>query len=396
MIQQGQCSKPFTWKNRKCVIASVVSSTLAVYDLITQEFVDTFRLCSLPPGIRSRYIEKINETDLLILIGCSQVLLLSFGSSVATSICPCNVDAYNVRSTCFTFSSDNLYFVCGYENGVLKILSVDNGETLQTIDLKHRPLACYWSKLYLWVACENGVIKLRKASSTHTTILENTLETALAEYPAKIDPFPKFAEGVLVFQSLTNSEIFVSKIFDEEMQQFQKISNGGHIRCSVSISSDGCAFLLQREASEFELWEIDCENSWQLVSRRVFEINLMYCLFQFCLTGAKNSRVMVMLRSSQIFFLNFLGNTRSPQKYELPLTLEFDALSLDVIYVAPKFLIIREKSCIFFIDILNGKTIFSLVVDSNRFHKFSYIALRGAHLFVVDRGDITHITIHNV
>ena len=138
MVTPGQCSQPFTWKDGRCVIASAFSSTLAVYDLLTQQVVDTLQFCFSPPGNRINCIGKLGETDFLVSFGFGQVLLLSFEASEKTSISSCNVDVYNVTITCCTFSADNLYFVCGYGNGVLKILSVDNGITkkrLQTLTI---------------------------------------------------------------------------------------------------------------------------------------------------------------------------------------------------------------------------------------------------------------------
>ena len=387
-ITPGHCSMPFTWKDRKCVIPSTFSSTLAVYDSLTQQVVDTFQFCFLPPGNRISCIGKLGETDFLIMFGSSQVLLLSLKTS-ETSISPCNVDTYNEEPIGYTFSPDNLYFVCGYENGVLKIVSVDNGETLQTIDLKQRPLACYWSKFYLWVACKNGIIKLHKAS-TNKTILEN----ALVEFSVKIDRVLKFVEGILVFQSWPNTEICILKILDEEMQQYQKISDGRYTGCSVAISSDGCAFLLHREASEFELWEINCENTWQLVSRRVLKADEKDEHFWFCLTGTHNSRVMVMLNHDHIFSLNISNGTQMPQKCKLVKEFQIHYAS-DVIYVAPKFLIFGDGSCICFIDLLSGETISTLHVCLNSMY-ISHLALRGAHLFVVDKSDIGYFTIQNI
>ena len=394
MITPGQCSQPFTWKDGRCVIASTFSSTLAVYDLLTQQVVDTLQFCFSPPGNRISCIGKLGETDFLVSFGFGQVLFLSFEASEKTSISSCNVDVYNVTITCCTFSADNLYFVCGYENGVLKIFSVDNGETLQTIDLKQRPLACYWSKLYLWVACKKGVIKLSKAL-THTTILESALESALVEFPVEIDLILKFAEGVLVFQSLTSSEILISKTFDEEMQQCQKASNGRYTGCSVAISSDGRAFLVHREALKFELWEIDCKNSWQLISWRDLKVDRSAEPVWFCLTGTQNSRVMVVLINDEIFSLNFSSIKSTPQMCRLARKFNTYHVS-DVIYVAPKFLIIRERSCIFFIDLLNAEIICVLYVGVNAEDTLSHLSLRGAHLFVVDKTDIKYFTIHNI
>ena len=295
------CSKPFTWKDRKCIILPTSPSTLAVYDYINKEIVDTFRFSFLPPDAFISCLGKLDETDFLIWFGCNQVLLLSLKTSAETSISPFNVNVHNKRITCSTFSPDNLYFVCGYENGILKILSVDCGKTLQTIELKKKPLACYWSKLHLWVTCEKGVIKLCKVS-TPTAVLDNVLEQALVEFPVKIRYVFKFEEGVLVFDSFEReNNIYISTISDEKEQKFKIFHNTGRYVDSVAISSDGRACLLHRKPSEFELWEMDSKNNWQLVSKGVLEVEESYERFWFCLTGAQNFRVMIMLTSDHIF-----------------------------------------------------------------------------------------------
>ena len=394
VITDQHCSKPFTWKDRKCIMSWNSSSALSVYDCINQEVVYIFRLGFVPPGIHVSCIGKLSKTDFLIQLGFNQVLLLSLETSEENFVSPCNVDVTSEKITCSTFSPDNLYFVCAYENGVLKILSVDCGKTLQTIDLKQSPLDCYWSKLYLWVACEKGVIKLRKAL-THTTVLENDPKNVVVEFPVKIYRVLKFAEGVLVFESFPHARnIYVLNSFDENRLQLQKISDRGYIVSSVAISSDGRACLFHRNHSEFDLWEIDSENNWQLVSKRMLEVDENHERFWFCLTGAQNSRCIILLTSDHIFSRDFSSSTQTAHKCELATKFN-DYYVSDVIYVTSNILIVRQQSSIYFIDVLNGKTI-SKLYGSLTGAVVSYLPSHGVRLFVGNYGDIKCFTVRNI
>ena len=349
----------------------------------------------MPPDAFISCLGKLDETDFLIWFGCNQVLLLSLKASAETSISPFNLNVHNKRITCSTFSPDSLYLVCGYENGVLKILSVDCGKTLQTIKLKQKPLACYWSKPHLWVTCEKGVIKLCKVS-TPTTVLDNVLEQTLVEFSVKIRDVLKFEEGVLVFDSFEReNNIYISTISDENEQKFKIFYDTGRYVDSVAISSDGRACLLHRKPSKFELWEMDRKNDWHLVSKEVLEVEENYERFWFCLTGAQNFRVMIMLTSDHIFSLNFSINIQT--KHKCTLATKFnDYYVSDVIYVAPGILIIREQSWIYFIDVLNGKTISKLYGSLTGAAEAYYLASRGVRLFVEHYDDIRSFTVRNI
>ena len=138
---------------------------------------------------------------------------------------------------CCTVSPDNLYIACCYENCILTIKSVDNGETLQTVVLQHPPQACWWSESYLWVVCRGVVVKY-SYDSTNTTVLGNDLQ----ECDINFHKVLKFAEGVLVVSLNKEDEISIFKICNEKLcsQQCPR----SILASSVAISSDGCAVLL--------------------------------------------------------------------------------------------------------------------------------------------------------
>ncbi len=207
---------------------------LEVYDIVHQEIIDTFQISCLPSFTEITYISYLGERNFLIYFGVRLVLVLTLEASSEPLVAPV-VNSGNVK--CCALSPDNLYVACCYENRILTIMSVNNLKSLQTLDLKEPPEACWWSKFYLWVVC-NGVILKYPYHATNCNVLENVLEECSISPHSRV---LKFAEGVLV---LYHEKVVIFKICNEKrcLQQILEVaisSDGypGH----VAISSDGCA-----------------------------------------------------------------------------------------------------------------------------------------------------------
>ena len=296
VITNKNCSKPFTWKGRKCVIFSTSFPSI-VYDVIKQEVVDTFRIDCLPCVLSARinWMSKLDGTNFLICFNDNQVILLSFESNpVEPSVAPF-VNSAAVQ--CAPVSADNLYVVRCYENYILGIYSVNNGKLLQTVELKQSPVHCWWSELYLLVVCEDVVVKFPYDSSD-TNVLGNNLE----ECSINFDSVLEFSEGVLVINK--NMKISILKISNEKLCP-QKIPDHDFffIEPYVAVSSDGCAvFLYCLCLSDYQLWEVASENRWELISSSKYKfyrddddiemrsLILSHTRFWFFLVGAQNSR----------------------------------------------------------------------------------------------------------
>ncbi len=227
------CSKPFTWKDRKCVISSnwYESVTfLEVYDIVHHQIIDMFQISCLPSQVRITCISHLGERNFLICVGSGLVLVLSLEASSELLVAPV-VKSGNFK--CCALSPDNLYVACCYENRILTIWSVDNCKPLQTFDLKEPPEACWWSKFYLWVVCK-GVILKYPYHATNCKVLENVLEECSISPHSRV---LKFAEGVLV---LYHEKVVILKICNEK-PCLQQTLGLNFCPSDVAISSDGCA-----------------------------------------------------------------------------------------------------------------------------------------------------------
>ena len=198
----------FTWENRKCVI-SVYPSTLEVCDVKNEEVIDRFHIDCFPPTTDIDCMSKLDETNFLCCFNSRHVVVLSLKTSEKTS----GVSYVNSLLQCVTVSPDHLYVACCYENCVLAIKNVDNGETLQAVQLQMVPEACWWSELYLWVVCKGVVLKFSCHSAN-----EEILKSDPEECPLNLHRVLKFDVGVLVFQVDNKNwyEIRVSKICDDK------------------------------------------------------------------------------------------------------------------------------------------------------------------------------------
>ena len=328
--------KFFVWKNRKCVI-SVRPSALEIWDIKNQEVIDRFHVDCLPPISDIDRISKLDETNFLFCFNSRHVVVLSLKTFGETSVNSC----VNSFLKCVTVSPDHLYVACCYENCVLTITNVVNGETLQTVELQKAPEACWWSELYLWVVCKDAVLKFPYHSAD-----EEVLEGDSEEFAINFNRVLKFDHGVLVsaVDNENKRKIRASKICDDKVPYPSEDENflesdpdelsecigcileidneiivntannihGGKIciskicdgkLCSqplgnltlgfscVAISSDGCAVLLLRR-SEYQLWEFARESGWELYSAENL-CSLPYReVLWFSLTGTRNVRTL--------------------------------------------------------------------------------------------------------
>ena len=159
-------AESFTWRNRKCQILWC-SSTLIVYDLINREVIDRFQIDCLSAGIDIHFISKLDGTNFLLSLDGKNIVVLSLESPEESSVV-----SYAFPGTSFqvALSPDYLYVASCYDDyNVLTIRSVDNGETLETVELQKPPKACWWSELYLWVVCEGALVKF-PYDSTHSKV----------------------------------------------------------------------------------------------------------------------------------------------------------------------------------------------------------------------------------
>ena len=137
-------AESFTWRNRKCQISSC-SSTLIVYDLTNREVMDRFQIDCLPDDPYIRFIYKLDGTNFLLSLYERNIVVVSLESPKESSVV-----SYAFPHTSFqvALSPDHLYVACCYyDYNVVTIRSVDNGETLETVELQKQPKACWWSKL---------------------------------------------------------------------------------------------------------------------------------------------------------------------------------------------------------------------------------------------------------
>ncbi len=276
------CSKPFIWKGRKCVISRNYSKnifTLEVFDFINKEIVDMFQISSLLCDTHVTYLSNLDAKNFLVCLDIFQVFVLSFEPSSESFVAP----VVNIADvTGFALSPDNLYAACCYKNCVLTISSVENGETLQTVELGKAPKRCWWSELYLWLVFEDLVVKF-PYDATQTKCLGNYVEECSMDCEAVL----KFAEGVLVIRN--KNKVSILKICKGTLR-LQQIPDSNILVSSATVSSDGCAVLLCC-CKEYQLWEIACENKWKLsLTGSLQQINRFGQIFRFWLTGTMTCR----------------------------------------------------------------------------------------------------------
>ena len=389
------CSKPFTWKDRKCVIwpnSDESVKFLEVYDIVHQEIIDTFQINCLPSYAEITYISYLGEHNFLICLDYDLVLVLSLEASSEPLVAPVVTNG-NVK--CCALSPDNLYVACCYENRILTIMSVDNRKSLQTLDLKEPPEACWWSKFYIWVVCK-GVILKYPYHATNCKVLENVFEDC------SISPYSrvlKFAEGVLVL--CLGKEVTLKNCNEKPCLQHTLELN--FYPSDVAISSDGCAVLLFDEQSlNYQLWEWEktFPNKWKLALSAKLAIFSDYTQ-HFGLTGAQNSRRSFWLTNwpdgLSLHYLD-LSPIDSPNERKPKLGLSsFGDYESECIYRDSNFLIFHDDigQHVDFIRVRDGKISSSCLPLIEHIDQSFYLASQSL-LLLVNRNGIRKLKIHNI
>ena len=397
LIANRYCSKPFTWRDRKCVIywVSHFSQLGIVYDFINQEFVDLFHINCLPKDTSVSCISKVNEMNLFLCLSREEVFVAEFKFSLAYNSVASIL--YRSVTTCCALSPDNLYLASCDENGTLTVRSVDNGKVLQTVELKHAPKACWWAELYLWVVCE-GMIAKYPYNSTQTKVVDSFAEESAMNFESVL----KFAEGVLVIRLSDSGEISIFKIRNQEIY-LQHIPDSNFAASSVTISSDGFAVLLYRKScSDYQLWEIACEDRWELSSTgKLHDYDLVYW---FCLTGAKNSRSSIWLTSmftswedwNEPLCVSSINFPCCKRGFYHKLFLK--QFGNTIIYADSNILILHHYGWIYFFNLADGEILTSLYVGLfPGFQNVSsfYIPSRGI-LVLAGKLHLVFFKIHNI
>jgi WD40 repeat protein len=401
LMANRYCSKPFKWKSKKCVIFSnsfKSASPLIVYDFINKEIIDVFHINCFSKGSRINYISNLDETNFLICFNYGHIYLLSFETSTESSTASSSraSSVSNADIGCCALSPDKFYLACCYQNSTLIIRRVDNGETLQIVALKHPPQACWWSQLYLWVICESGVVVKypNDIDSTQTTVLGNDLEDCAINFNTVLE----FAEGVLVTRD--DTKISILKICEEKLCPQQIIPVVTSSVYSAAISSDGCAVLLYGEHSLDQLWEITCQNRWELrLTRRLDCTGHIYRAF---LTGTRNSRSSFWIYIPDDDKELHLSSTDFSNGTPCYMQKLIGSVVQGVIYVDSNSFIIHEGERIHFVKVSDGKIMASLylgrlamLAGSQDIVSSFYLASRNLLIFI-GKTDIEFFKIHNV
>ena len=391
------CSMPFVWNGRKCVMTSNCAMALVVYDYVNQQVIDTFQISSLPSSYSINYIANLDENNFLICLQNRLVFVLSLQSSYEFPAFSFISDLPYPLFRPFSYpifcslSPDNLYVACSYGSPTLKIMNVDDRKTLQTVSPKEKPIACWWSELYLWVVCEGLVVIKYPYTPTHRNVVGNYVEECSIDCDGYV---LKFEEGILVCRQ-KNEKFSFSKICEENLRQQQILDlNFGNV-VDVAISSDGCAVLLY-DANDpyFELWEMRNENKWELHSIGKWNRSL-WC---GCLAGKQTSRNLLWLlqpyhhfhERSSLFSIDFSDTTLKNVVH--PVAIDF--YDPYVIYVNSKLLICVDMGGIHFIHVPDGTVIASLYVRDIR--KSFFVPSKRLLFLFIGNGIIKHFKIHNI
>ncbi|XP_028403362.1 uncharacterized protein LOC114526063 [Dendronephthya gigantea] len=390
IISNKYCSKVFLWKNRKCVaFVNDLKNDLAllVYDFINQKIVDVFEIGFLPWDTRVNYISKLDGTSFLLSLTFPvQVLsVLSFKSLLEW---PDATFVDNAKIVCRALSPDTLYVACCFENFLLSIRSVKSGETLQTVALKQRALACWWSESYLWYVCEGLVVKYR-----YEPRRENILGSQHAESIVDFERVLAFKSGVLVIYG--DRKLYILKICNEKLCH-QETPSCRFTDPSVAISSDGCAVMLllcDFVVSPYELWEIKCGNTW--IVRSTGELGQLDIRW-WSLSGTKTARNAVFLTRDElsIFCLLSISFPNDAQNFHnLPIRNFTVASCIDSDLIA-----IFERDWIHFVKVSEGRIIASRDVrDFSLFRSvFPFFLPSTRCLLFVGRNVNKYFKIHNI
>ena len=387
-------AESFTWRNRKCQILCC-SSTLIVYDLINREVIDRFQIDCLPPTTCIDCISKLDGTNFLLSVDKRNIVVLSLETRGESSVA-----SYPFPHTLFhvTLSPDHLYVACFYyDYNVLTIRSVDNGETLETVELQKPLEGCWWSELYLWVVCE-GALGRFPYYSRHSNVLGSDVKV----FPLTFGLVLGFGEGVFVFKENDNM-ISILKICDN-MPFIQKIGDGPFSH--AAISKDGCAVLLCHEIYvstcwQYQLWEFTPENRWELHlhGKTGTELGIDW-LKWLSLTGTKNYRRSVWVGCDMTGIRSILCFFDFSSKKLSEYSLRFAVLEhiVRVVDVAPNCLLITAGNWLSVLNVSDDKIIATLPLcdyDSKNLFDIFYLSSKDL-LLVVFANDIKFFKIHNL
>ena len=382
----------FTWKNRRCQILSC-SSTLIIYDFINREVIDRFQIDCLPAYISINSISKLDGTNFLLCLDEIHIIILSLESLETPEESSVVSYAFPYTSPRVTLSPDHLHVVCCYDRyNVLTIRRVDNGETLETVQLQKPPKAFGWSELYLWLVCEGALFRF-PYNSTHSNVLGSGREVC----PLTSGSVLGFDEGVFVFKKKDNI-ITILKVSDD-IFFINKI--GDLPFGDAAISKDGCAVLLYDKIFEqYQLLEFTPESRWELHScGTIGEKFRKFQLRCLSLTGTQNCRKSICMgfecgsRKFTLFSIDF--SSKEVCECSLPYgMLHF----LRVLYVAPNFLLIKAYNCLNVLNVSDNKIIatlpFCTQYSETSFETF-YLSSDNL-LLVVFANDIKYFRIHNL
>ena len=363
LISNKYCSNPFEWKDKKCVIFLLSNlSPLVFYDFINQEVVDVFNIDDLPTDSSLRCVSKLDKTNFLVGLKDNQAFVLSLEAS--TESCQREkrfVSASNIK--CCALSPDESYIACCSEGLILTIINVTNGETLQSVELKRRPEACWWSEFYLWVICNGMVVKF-SYNLTQTKVLENEIEECSINFESVV----VFMKCVLVILPSGSTGICMLKICDKKLYS-QQIPDSNFTASSVSVSSDGCAVLLySKSSSDYQLWEMAGEHRWEIRSSGAFD--KYDVIAWYSLTGKENLRTSIWLKSfftswedSHNEWLTFccIDFVKGTRKNNVIFPFLHHIVN-QAIYINSKTFIIYQGPWIRFISVATGEVITSLYV----------------------------------
>ena len=381
----GLYKDSFTWKSRNCVFIPISSNGLLMFDVIKQDVIDRFKIDCLPCHTHIDCISKLNEANFAFCNRLSHIFVLSLRTPEESPV----VSYVNSVLKCVTVSPDQSYIACCYENCVLTIKNIDNGETMQTVELQHPPEACWWSELYLWVVCKGVIVKF-PYDSGHP----KGLGSCINECTLNFHRILQFENDVLVIEA--EKRILIVKICENELIS-QQIADSIFGFFSAVISQDGCAVLLYRDNSKYQLWEFARENGWELrLSERFSNLTAIQIRW-LSLTG----------RRWMCLTCDDIGGTRSDLSLYI---FDFSKGSLrkcllnspiyirlitEVYYVAPNFLLICAYKWVHVYNVLDGNIITVLYVG-RVYEKFfrCYLSNKDLLLFVLTN-DIKCFRINN-
>ena len=335
-------------------------------------------------------ISKLDGTNFLLCLDEVYIIILSLETPEESSVVSY---AFPDTSPRVTLSPDHLHVACCYDKyNVLTIRRVDNGETLETVQLQKRPKAFWWSELYLWLVCEGALVRF-PYDSTHSKVLGSGREVC----PLTSSSVLGFDEGVFVFKE-NNNIITILKISDNIIF-IHKI--GDLPFRDAAISKDGCAVLLYHKIFEqYQLLEFTPESLWKLhlcgTIGEKFRKHELKCL---SLTGTQNCRKSIWMdfeRGSDKFTL-FSIDFSSKEVCEC--SLPHDMLYyLRVLHVAPNFLLITASNCLSVLNVSDNKIIATLPFcghDPETLFETFYLSSNDL-LLVVFANDIKYFKIHNL